>query len=346
MTHPALQRPRSRAPVAWACAVAGALLAVAGTVIFAYQTYYSWRALIAGFDAAAQSVPDWIRWTLVDLSLVTPALVLHCGYRVLRGGIRMMRVSAMWVPDDTFPFPKRYRVFYVNMGLLGTLIGFVIAFQNPTASIQAQANVLVLSLSTAVWSSVTAVALAYGLGPLFELLCQWPFARPAPLRLSFDQLSAQASAMAAALQRATDSLTRSAKHLDLASLSAVVASLEGQGAAQQAEIAFLKADAAERELRLQAAASEQRKAIEKLQDFAKSAVSDPELAAKIAALRRDCASAEEVRRLAERVDRSEKAASQQRSSARRRVQDAVLQLRRLEASMNHGGPGTENGHGE
>ncbi len=178
------------------------------------------------FARAAEAVPEWVRCALVDLSLVTPGLVLHAGYRLVSGSRGLFAASPSWVPEPTFPFPRPYKALYVNMGLLGTLVGFVIAFQNPSASLQTQAGVLMESLSTAVWSSLTAVALAYGLCPVCELVCQCPFRRPGPATNPFEALSASAASTASALERMADSASKLGHQADLFHLERELSSTE------------------------------------------------------------------------------------------------------------------------
>jgi hypothetical protein len=68
-----------------------------------------------------------------------------------------------------FPFPSTYKTYFVQFGLLGTLLAFILAFsaQRLLSDIK-DPEMLYRALGTALWSSFTAIFLAYGVCPLVE----------------------------------------------------------------------------------------------------------------------------------------------------------------------------------
>lgn len=132
-------------------------------------------ALLLGMDNPGpwSPTPDWVRPFLQDLSVVSPALVSFTLLCLASGTVLLIR--ARGVEDAAgagghFPFPEPYRSYYVQMGLIGTIIGFVIAFSNIDPALEGQAEVLLAALGTALWSTLTAIILAYVICPLMEIL--------------------------------------------------------------------------------------------------------------------------------------------------------------------------------
>ena len=126
------------------------------------------------YPSQANLVPDWVLPLMQDLSVVSPILVaftLLCmtygSFLLLRAGHRIKSVG------PRFPFPTSYKGYYIQIGLIGTIIGFVIAFSNINPSLKGQSEVLLDALGTALWSTLTAITLAYVICPLVELLWQW-----------------------------------------------------------------------------------------------------------------------------------------------------------------------------
>lgn len=202
----------------------GAILFTVGSVLLYYQLVFSVAALSplyhgadVDLERAAAAVPPWIVRAMVDLSLVTPGLLVHMAGCLLWGGIILVGgrfAKRHCIP--TFPFPNRYRLYYVNMGLFGTLVGFVIAFWNTDMEARRQASVLVTSLSTAVWSSLVAVGLAYLVCPVLEIIWQFPVRSMLPRSGNpLDVLSASAASTASALDDVTRALAAMNPSLDL-----------------------------------------------------------------------------------------------------------------------------------
>jgi hypothetical protein len=109
---------------------------------------------------------------MVDLALVAPALVSFTGACMIYGAWRVIFRPAKAIDFDTFPFPRRYKTYYVQYGLLGTVIGFVIGFYNLNTKSDQAPIVLLAALSASLWSTLTAIALAYLVCPIIENLFQ------------------------------------------------------------------------------------------------------------------------------------------------------------------------------
>lgn len=167
----------------------------------------------------ADPVPAWVMPYMVDLSVVTPGLIVFTAACMAYGAALLLRssVPVAKLTGRRFPFPSAYRTHYVQMGLLGTLIGFVIAFANPDLAAERQADVLLAALGTALWSSLMAIALAYLVCPVVEGLYQQLGRLRTGVLITADTSSAvnelRGHTMAAAA--ALNSLTGSVKALDL-----------------------------------------------------------------------------------------------------------------------------------
>jgi len=146
-------------------------------VVTYYNVLYSVDrvALLLGVEMSGPwaPTPDWVRPLLQDLSVVSPALVSFTLLCMAFGTVFLLRAkdaSGAVGAGSRFPFPEPYRSYYVQMGLIGTIIGFVIAFSNIDPALEGQAEVLLAALGTALWSTLTAITLAYVVCPLVEVL--------------------------------------------------------------------------------------------------------------------------------------------------------------------------------
>ena len=177
---------------AWVLWVSSALLILsaaalcASLVIGTYNVRYSFHRIseitlgdaatagAPGRISAILSIPQWVRPFMQDLSLVTPGLVVFTSSCMVLSAILLIwfPTSAVRLSSIHFPFPPGYKTYYVQLGLLGTIIGFVIAFSDIELGAERQAMVLVEALGTALWSTLTAILLAYGVCPLVELVYQ------------------------------------------------------------------------------------------------------------------------------------------------------------------------------
>jgi len=139
------------------------------STVFVYQADQRYPVPTGGFSA-----PAWVQPLLQDLSLVAPSLVAVSLFFMAIGAFRLLRSDLQRTACGThFPFPSSYRGYYIQFGLLGTIVGFVIAFSHITPSLQGQSQLLLDALGTALWSTLVAIVLAYGICPLMELLYQW-----------------------------------------------------------------------------------------------------------------------------------------------------------------------------
>ena len=116
-----------------------------------------------------------------DLSVVSPLLTAFTLLCMTYSGFLLLRavpVKKGRSPGPRFPFPSAYKGYYIQIGLIGTIVGFVIAFSNINPSLQGQSEVLLDALGTALWSTLTAITLAYVICPLVEILFQgWLWVR-------------------------------------------------------------------------------------------------------------------------------------------------------------------------
>jgi MotA/TolQ/ExbB proton channel family len=156
--------------------IAGVPIFVGGLAVTAIQLFYSIRYLKAigksDLNNVAMLIPPWSRPLMVDLALVAPALVCFTGACMIYGAWRVIFRPAKVVDRDTFPFPRRYKTYYVQYGLLGTVIGFVIGFYNLNTKSDQAPIVLLAALSASLWSTLAAIALAYLVCPIIENVFQ------------------------------------------------------------------------------------------------------------------------------------------------------------------------------
>lgn len=143
-------------------------------------TYYNVRysvyriaSVFAPGERAEPVIPAAVQPLLQDLSLVSPLLVVFTLLCLILASGRLLRLQpglTQYPRHLHFPFPDAYRGYFVQFGLIGTMVGFVIAFSNINTSLQGQSAILLDALGTALWSTLTAIVLAYGVCPLLELL--------------------------------------------------------------------------------------------------------------------------------------------------------------------------------
>jgi len=148
------------------------------TLIQLFYTIHYLRAVFANAGTEALQkvstlIPAWSRPFMVDLALVAPGLVGFTGACVALGASRILRGNEDLEQFDTFPFPKPYRTYYIQHGLLGAVFGFVIAFWNLKPDSPEAPTVMLAALGAALWSTLTAITLAYFLCPIIE----WVFQR-------------------------------------------------------------------------------------------------------------------------------------------------------------------------
>lgn len=167
----------TRPALALLSGLAAALFGAATIVTFHNLRYSYARVLdiLGGSEASALeltavAVPAWVSPLLQDLSVVSPALVVFTSARMLIAAILLLgspRSVRNW-PAIHFPFPEPYKVYYIQMGLLGTIVGFVLAFAEVDPRAERQSLILLEALGTALWSTLTAIVLAYVACPVVE----------------------------------------------------------------------------------------------------------------------------------------------------------------------------------
>jgi biopolymer transport protein ExbB/TolQ len=148
-----------------------------------------------------------------------------------------------------FPFPMRYKIYYINMGLLGTIVGFVIAFSDVNPRAEGQSTVLLDALGTALWSTLTAIFLAYMFCPLMEVVYnglgrlrfgEIPAADPAS---QISRLQHRTDAAISAFERLTGSVRTLTGELDHQSWVVRLSEAEGRLAALIDKVAPLEQQA-------------------------------------------------------------------------------------------------------
>lgn len=185
------------------------LVFLGGLLITGIQAYYSYlyiQAILskANLDDVATHIPAWSRVFMVDLAVVAQALVSFTAACVVLGIWRVIKNNGPSASSETFPFPTKYRTYYVQLGLWGTVVGFVIGFWNLSGTNEQAPKILLVALSASLWSTLTAITLAYIVCPLTEIFFR-SYLLPVPNEDAnpLDVLANQASAAAAALQQLT-----------------------------------------------------------------------------------------------------------------------------------------------
>jgi MotA/TolQ/ExbB proton channel family len=270
--------------------IAGVPIFVGGLVVTAIQLFYSIRYLEAigksDLNNVAMRIPPWSRPLMVDLALVAPALVCFTGACMVYGAWRVIFRPAKVVDYDTFPFPRRYKTYYVQYGLLGTVIGFVIGFYNLNTKSEQAPIVLLAALSASLWSTLTAIALAYLVCPIIENVFQRSVIPSALDQDPLEVLRTRAYDAASALERLATTTVSSDIGLGLQTLASELISIrkdlaeaignlqstERRTSALDQEVATLKSGVAN----LRVATNDVRQSLDGLQQQA-------------AALRKECA---------------------------------------------------------
>jgi hypothetical protein len=139
--------------------------------VFAVEQVF--HVTILGLTPAA--IPYLAR---VDLSTVTPLVLMLTLIAMTRGIWRLDRWLAdgkdprqLWRPH--FPFSPGLRNLLIQLGLLGTIFAFIVAFNDLAATTAAKAAsynpaVLIAPLGTALWSTFAGIAFAFLVLPPVE----------------------------------------------------------------------------------------------------------------------------------------------------------------------------------
>jgi hypothetical protein len=232
---------------AWARWVTSAVLLLSAGVLLAsltvalYNVRYSYHRILDIASGAMEtpavpevlSIPAWVAPFLQDLSVVSPGVVAFTA-----GCMTFSAALLLWFPASVrafasphFPFPRNYRTYYVQFGLIGTLIGFVMAFSDIDLRAERQAIILLEALGTAVWSSLTAILLAYGVCPIVEVVyqrLQQPGVHPAAdTRSALEALRRRTVDAAESLAMLRDSANALGAELSMRHVETRVGRLEG-----------------------------------------------------------------------------------------------------------------------
>lgn len=115
----------------------------------------------------------------VDLSTVTTLVVLITLLWVIWGIWKVFfavknKRDIKELHTEHFPFFPKYQTIFVQLGLLGTLWGFIIAFKQTSVGGSYDPKIIYQALGTALWSTFAAIFLAFVVCPvvsgLFNLL--------------------------------------------------------------------------------------------------------------------------------------------------------------------------------
>lgn len=113
----------------------------------------------------------------IDLSTITFFLWFLFMFYIFRGALCIARNRLSPALVQTFPFPRNFRITWVQLGLIGTLWGFLLLGfglqSRPLMKSEETIELLVQAFGTALLSTFTGVALAY----MFAPSVQWLFSR-------------------------------------------------------------------------------------------------------------------------------------------------------------------------
>ena len=262
---------RHRKGMSWIASGAAMLVAAGAAWVAAQAGRVSWynikyslheiRMIRGDPTDEFAGIPEQFLPLMLDLSVVSPALVTFTATCMLIGSIVVIRPSLLPVTSRHFPFPGSYRGRFVQLGLLGTIVGFVIAFSSIKAgssenpySIE-QSKIMLDALGPALWSTLTALVLAYVFGPLFEAFMQL-LMRFRGAAIGTDSLSAlerlreRGVQAAASLGELANKATALGAELDLQKLGLVMAEIQAAVRELSAQTTRLELDLKEADRRI------------------------------------------------------------------------------------------------
>lgn len=161
--------------VLWLPLVLGTIAGFLGwitNVIFGYPKWniLRFQPLIEWFkglqDISLFKELSSINLVVVDLSTVTTCLIFLTMLLATIGTTRVM-IGNNLERGEHFPFWPKYVILYVQLGLLGTLFGLIIAFRDISPDQTENTQFILMALGTALWSTFSAIFLAYVLCPYF-----------------------------------------------------------------------------------------------------------------------------------------------------------------------------------
>jgi len=130
-----------------------------------YAAKYIWGIDPTGLAGMAPYI------SRVDISAANTIIFFLTAWFVHRGmglcdGVRLgkLNVAKVWTPS--FPFPQGFKTLLVQLGLLGTIFAFIIAFNRLAVSSPQEQHahdqaILIVPLGAALWSSFAGVGFAF-----------------------------------------------------------------------------------------------------------------------------------------------------------------------------------------
>lgn len=163
-------------------------LTIFGFSLWIYNLFTAWSAwglivvpkaknsIIMASELSTQSELSGILFHLasIDKSTVTTALIFSFLFFIARGNYRIYQDGKKQKPSpalfrEHFPFPMKYKTYFVQLGLWGTIFAFILAFSTQSsASGSFDTAILFEALGTALWSTFSAITLAFIFCPPVE----------------------------------------------------------------------------------------------------------------------------------------------------------------------------------
>ena len=255
MSTPTITLPREFRPLSGpTAAILGAVVALGlstiAAVLCAQVVYHqSLHTLTAVFQASGvvAEPPGWIAPLIVDLSAVSSLLCTFVTLCIAAGALRLVFWPEGVSSRGRFPFPSAYRGFFTMFGLIGTLVGFTISFSPlDAATIEqdpfAQSQLLLEGLATALYSTLVAIVLAYGVCPPIEGMFRGlrrlrTGERAVDAPTAIESLTRQAGRAAATLAGLEASAAQAAGQLDVRVLTSQLGQLQSAVESTAAQIA-------------------------------------------------------------------------------------------------------------
>lgn len=106
----------------------------------------------------------------VDLSTITTVVFLMIFLRLSWIFYQLAKKNFQVIYSVDFPFWSNFKTTFVQLGLLGTIFGFMVAFNNENASLKEyNPSVIFAALGTALYSTFIPIFIGYIIAPIFVL---------------------------------------------------------------------------------------------------------------------------------------------------------------------------------
>ncbi len=222
-------------------------LAAAFCAQVAYHQSLRTFATIFQASGVVSEPPEWIAPLLVDLSAVSVLLCTFVALCIAAGAARLVLWPGAISLSGRFPFPNSYRGSFTMFGLMGTLVGFTIAFSPLDAAMIeqdpfAQSQMLLAGLATALYSTLVAIVLAYGVCPPIESMFRGlrrmrTGVRAVEMPIALEYLTRQAGRAAKTLAGLEASASKAVERLDMRTLTSSVSELQSAVDSTSAQLA-------------------------------------------------------------------------------------------------------------